>query len=366
VRIIILCRLVFAVLLILMGSGPLIAEQPLDQDDVALLLLSGATAEKKTRLILKRGIAFQITPELEQQFRGLGGDDTFLSALQSMRPNVVASANPVHAAATFRGNTAPSDANRTLSRDVNKETGNAIEMPAIKPVTKMGTALPDPPPPLVAKIIREFARRDKEYLDARRNYAYHQLYRVRELDDSGNVVGTHHQEWDIVFDDRGRQVTRETCPTSDTLQRLWLLSDDVRYLRYIQPTAFLPEELPDYDFSYLGHVKIDEITAYMFSVRAKVIDKHQPHFQGTIWVEDRDLQVVKTKGTLVPDPKPGKVVFFPFTEYREQLGGKYWFPTVTLVDDIIDFQSGPIHVKALIKCSDYRQFKSQSRIIPVM
>jgi hypothetical protein len=125
-------------------------------------------------------------------------------------------------------------------------------------------------------------------------------------------------------------------------------------------------ELPDYDVKYLGHVKVDELTAYVFSIRPKEIKKGRLYFQGTVWVDDRDLQIVKSEGKSVPEQraKRGQENLFPrFTTYREQIDGKYWFPTYTMADDTLYFSSGGVRVKQVIRYADYRQFKAKTRII---
>ena len=49
---------------------------------------------------------------------------------------------------------------------------------------------------------------------------------------------------------------------------------------------------------YIGREKIDEVTTYVFSVRPKPkkMEKGKRYFEGEIWVDDRDLQIVKTYG----------------------------------------------------------------------
>ena len=47
---------------------------------------------------------------------------------------------------------------------------------------------------------------------------------------------------------------------------------------------------------YLGKQKVDEIDCYNFSVKPKTMVKGERYFEGEIWVDDRDLQIVKTYG----------------------------------------------------------------------
>ena len=111
-------------------------------------------------------------------------------------------------------------------------------------------------------------------------------------------------------------------------------------------------------------MKVDEITAYVFSIRPKEIKKGRLYFQGTVWVDDRDLQIVKSEGKSVPEVRKGKENLFPrFITYREQIDGKYWFPTFTIADDKLYFSSGAVRIKQVIRYTDYKQFKAKTRIL---
>jgi hypothetical protein len=225
--------------------------------------------------------------------------------------------------------------------------------------------LTDPSSDQVQNIIQEFAAKEKLFKEARNNYTYHQINKLNELDPDANVVGTFQQEWDILYDDSGKRIERVTYAPPDTLKGLLVTKEDLDGMRNIQPFVLTTDELPEYDVKYLGHVRVDEITAYVFSIRPKEILKGRLYFQGTVWVDDRDLQIVKSEGKSVPETKTkkGENLFPRFTTYREQIDGKYWFPTYTMADDTLYFSSGAIHVKQTIRYSDYKQFKSKVRIL---
>ena len=151
----------------------------------------------------------------------------------------------------------------------------------------------------------------------------------------------------------------------DTLKRVMISPEDIEGMRTINPFVLTTDELPEYDVKYLGHVKVDEITAYVFSIRPKEIRKGRLYFQGTAWVDDRDLQIVKSEGKQVGEIKKskGENLFPRFTTWREQVDGKYWFPTYTMADDNLYFSNGPVHIKQIIRYTDYKQFKSKVRIL---
>jgi len=117
------------------------------------------------------------------------------------------------------------------------------------------------------------------------------------------------------------------------------------------------DELPEYTVLYVGQQQEDDLHCYVFDVAPKQIEKDKRYFQGRIWVDDRDLQIVKMTGKSVPDiirKKKGQNLFPKFTTYRELIGGKYWFPTYSSTDDTLGFSGGEVHIRGTVKGSDYK------------
>jgi len=235
--------------------------------------------------------------------------------------------------------------------------------------TTNSPGLADPNPAETKHIVEEFAAKEKIFRQARDNYTYHQINKVQELGTDNEVVGSFQQEWDILYDDAGKRIERVTYAPTPSLKGLIVTKEDIENFRSIQPFVLTTDELPEYDVKYLGHVKVDQITAYVFSLRPKEIQKNRLYFQGVVWVDDRDLQIVKTEGKTVPEMKEkhGSQNLFPhFTTWREQIDGKFWFPTYTLADDTLYFENGPpVHMKEIVRYTDYKQFKSGVRILSV-
>jgi ribosomal protein L12E/L44/L45/RPP1/RPP2 len=243
------------------------------------------------------------------------------------------------------------------------------EGPTETPVTAGAPGLKDPDTQGIQHIIQEFAAKEKVFREARNNYTYHQINKVEELGSGNEIVGTYEQEWDILYDDSGKRIEKVTYAPLNTLKGLIVTKEDIEGFRNIQPFVLTSDELPEYDIKYLGHVKVDQITAYVFSIRPKEIEKNRQYFQGVVWVDDRDLQIVKSEGKQVPQDKVhhGQENLFPrFTTWREQVDGKFWFPTYTMADDTLYFSNGPpVHMKEVVRYTDYKQFKSSGRILSV-
>ena len=71
-------RVVGFSLLILLGLAPLGAralDRPLTKDDVTLLLIGGASAQKMIAVIEQRGIDFRMNPDLAKKFHDDGASD---------------------------------------------------------------------------------------------------------------------------------------------------------------------------------------------------------------------------------------------------------------------------------------------------
>jgi hypothetical protein len=151
-------------------------------------------------------------------------------------------------------------------------------------------------------------------------------------------------------------VVRAPVPT---LQRIILTPEDEQDLRNVQPFVLTTNEIAKYYIRYLGKETLDEIPCYAFAVKPKKMERGQRYFEGIVWVDDRDLQIVKSYGRGVGLLKKGSDNQFPkFETYREQIDGKYWFPTYTIANDTLNFQTGPQPIRMSVRYEDYKQFKS--------
>ncbi len=213
------------------------------------------------------------------------------------------------------------------------------------------------------EIIQKFAAKEADFAKARENYTYRQTVRVLELDESGNVRGKHEMVSDIIFSGDAKRTEKVVRAPVSTLRNLQLTPEDEQDLRNVQPFVLTTKEISKYDIRYLGKQNADEIPCYVFAVKPKKMESGQRYFEGQIWVDDRDLQIVKTYGKGVGLLKKGSDNQFPrFETYREQVDGKYWFPTYTHADDTLHFQTGPQKIRMMVKYEDYKQFKSDVNI----
>jgi len=188
--------------------------------------------------------------------------------------------------------------------------------------------------------------------------------KVEALDDSGVPEGKYELVSDIIFSPDGKRTEKVVfAPVSTLSDYLLLTPEDEQDLRNVQPFVLTTDEIPEYDIQYLGKQNVDEISCYVFSVKPKKLIRGKRYFEGQIWVDDRDLQIVKTYGKGVGQLKRNEDQQFPmFETYREQIDGKYWFPTYTHADDTLHFKDHPQKIRMLVTYKDYKRFVGKSTI----
>jgi hypothetical protein len=226
----------------------------------------------------------------------------------------------------------------------------------------LGATMPhDPSPQEIDDIIAKFAAKEAAFQKARDNYTYRQDARVMSLDDDGNVTGKWEEESEIVFGTDGKRSDRVVRAPMSTLTAFMLDPGDIQDLRDVQPFVLTTEQLPKYYIRYLGREKLDEISCYAFAVKPKKMESGQRYFEGIVWVDDQDLQIVKTYGRGEGIQK-GDHQYPKFETYREQIDGKYWFPTYTIANATLHFKENDQRMKMTVRYDDYKQFKSDTTI----
>ena len=215
-----------------------------------------------------------------------------------------------------------------------------------------------PPKVPVEQIIQQFAAREEEFRKEREHFTYTQTFIIQTIDENGMPDGEHRMTSDILFTPDGKRFEKVTDAPAPTLQRISLSQQDLDDLEHVQPFVLTTVELPKYNVTYVGRQQLDELGTYIFDVAPKTIEKNQRYFQGRIWVEDRDLEIVKTDGKAVPDiKKKGSENVFPrFETFRENIEGHYWFPTYTRSNDTLHFSGGDVRIRMTVRYANYKRF----------
>jgi hypothetical protein len=232
----------------------------------------------------------------------------------------------------------------------------------------LDTAAPTIP---AEQIIDQFTAKESVFRQAMANYTYERSVKVETINDDNKVDGQYFQVTDISFDPSGKRFEHVVLAPASSLERIQMSPADFQDIEQRLPFVLTKEDVGQYVLTYAGKQNVDEVSTYVFDVRPKVIEKNKRYFQGRIWVDQHDLQIVVTNGKNVPDDtrKGHEDLSPPFTTYREQIDGKYWFPVYTKGEGVLHFSGGngylsqDVHIRETLKYTNYKQFRSTVRVL---
>jgi hypothetical protein len=239
---------------------------------------------------------------------------------------------------------------------------------AVPLVSAQGSSMAasDLPPAEVERIIRAFTTKEMEFRKALNEYAFKRDAILQSIGMGGQVTGEYHRVSQFTFDDKGNRFEKISFFPMPSFQGV--TQEDLDDLGGVSPFALEPSKIDKYNIRYVGKEKIDELTLYVFDVTPKVIPdpkkSRERLFTGRVWVDDQDLQIVKTKGKGVPETKVNK---FPTVEtYREQIDGRFWFPTYSYADEELIFDSGDVlHIRMKVKYTNFELARAKVKIIEI-
>lgn len=229
----------------------------------------------------------------------------------------------------------------------------------------------------VAQIIQEFTAKESLFKTALNNYTWTREVKVQTMDEDGHPNGQYYQVVDIYYTPDGHRSERVVdAPEGKLLDisgtgEIMMSEKDFSDIEERLPFVLTTEDAGLYDITYLGQEKVDDIDTWVFDVKPRAIQKNKRYFQGRIWVDQKQHQIVVTNGKNVPDDlRPGhEDLTLPFITYRQMVDGKYWFPVYTAGEATLHFQGGHgylsqnAHMREVVKYSNYHQFRTDIKVI---
>jgi hypothetical protein len=222
----------------------------------------------------------------------------------------------------------------------------------------------DPSPPVGItpdQIVAKFGERESSFAKARDQYTFRETVKIDTIDDdTGKPSGEYQQVTDVVFTEDGARAEHVVFAPQNTLQTVMLTENDFNDIAKRLPFVLTTPELPQYDLTYLGRQRIDEIDTYVFDCKPKELVKGKRYFQGKVWVDQQEFEIVLINGKAVPDN---------LRRGHEEIDKGYWFPVYTKADGILHFPGGngymssDVHLRYTVKYDQYKQFHAKSRII---
>ncbi len=218
----------------------------------------------------------------------------------------------------------------------------------------------------IDRIIKTFTANEGAFREALTNYVFNRSATISTIGMGGQVTGVYRRDSFMTFTSDGQRFERITYFPVPTIKEIDVTPEDLEDLGGVNPFALEPRSVSQYNFTYLGKEKIDDLNLHVFEIAPKVIPDPKKSklrlFSGRVWVDDRDLLIVKSKGKAVPEDKKNK---YPVVEtWRENVDGKYWFPSYITADDQLEFDSGyVVHLRMKVTYKDYTEGKTDVRIM---
>jgi len=221
----------------------------------------------------------------------------------------------------------------------------------------------DDPPPNLAKLV---AQRETETEAERNEYMYRQTVTLEELDSHGGVQGRYEEARDIIFSPRHERSEEFIGTPRNALKNLILTDEDFRDLRDIQPLVLTEDRLWNYETRFRGEETIEDVDCWVLQVRPRQILEGQRFFDGMVWVDKKEYNIVRMEGQAVPQIRTTRSenLFPRFTTIRKPVDGKHWFPAYTYADDTLYFRGGPQRERLRISYANYRRFGAVSTFTP--
>jgi hypothetical protein len=225
---------------------------------------------------------------------------------------------------------------------------------------RIGTEPETPAPPSLPpeEIIKRFSQKEDEFLAARSRHTSRKSIRLQEFGPDGKLSGEFLRVTEAAPGPDGRPIVKVIEKPQSTLQHAFLAPEDLEALDRVPAYPLTTSQLPKYNLKYIGKEQVDEIDCYIFQVKPKMLERTRGLFDGVIWVDAKYLEVVKTYGKWVTEQGDAPVLpqypFALFETYRENVGGKYWFPNYARSDDTLHLKDQDLNIRLVIKWSDFK------------
>lgn len=224
----------------------------------------------------------------------------------------------------------------------------------------------------VAQIVHEFTAKESLFAQALNDYTWTRSVRVEVLDSEGQPTGQVYQQVvDIYYNPQGQRKERVVYAPESTIRDVMMSESDFSDIEQRLFFVLTKEAASQYDITYLGKQRIDQIDTWVFAVKPKIIEKGHRYFQGRIWVDQRHHQIVVTDGKNVPDDlRPGhQDLTLPFITWRQLVDNQYWFPVYTHGSATLNFEasngalSQSVNMDERVEYTNYHRFRTSVRVL---
>jgi hypothetical protein len=210
------------------------------------------------------------------------------------------------------------------------------------------------PPPIPAEeIIRRFTANEDAMKKAFDQFSYNQTIRVKEMSDPAGEFAV---SGEMYMKSDGERYERIVKQPVSTLKQTAFTVEDVKTIANLPLFPLTTDQLSNYKLKYEGMEKMDQLNTFIFRVQPKQYLR-VPLFDGVIWVDQQEFTIVKSSGKFVRENsnEGNRLPFTMFDTYRENIQGKYWFPTYTSSEDFISLPGGTnLPLRLVVRSTDFQ------------
>ena len=223
----------------------------------------------------------------------------------------------------------------------------------------VSTAAAQQKPP--ADILALAAEHGKEAVQALRSFSYYAELTIETVSQSDTITGKYYRFSKISYAPDGTREEKILENTSTLPVDVYIGTNAANNLTRVYQFAITPETLTQYELSYVGRERVDELNTYVFDVKPKIKlpdpDKStERYLKGRVWIDDQDMCVVKVAGEALPEQSAHRT---PKFETYYQNHDKYWFPAFTSADDDVRVGRRSMRVVVRVRFTSYKKAGSK-------
>ena len=210
------------------------------------------------------------------------------------------------------------------------------------------------------EVLARVAQRGRQVAEALRGYTYYAELTLQTVSQADVITGKYFRFSQLSYDGDGNRQEKVFENTSTLPKEAHIGTNAAYNLIRVYQFIITPETLNQYEISFVGREKIDELNTYVFDVKPKLKmpdpEKSSERFlKGRVWIDDQDLQVVKVAGQALPEQSAHRT---PKFETYFQNYDQYWFPAYTTADDEIRVGNRLSRVIVKVRFTSYKKVKS--------
>ncbi len=224
--------------------------------------------------------------------------------------------------------------------------------PARRDVKRISSDTKEVAPPIPPEeIIKRFSTKEADSKKAFDTSDYQFTLKIVEYDPDGSAAGDAQLVSKIYFKPDGLRYGGIIEQPDASLKRVNFSLVDLQDLAAPQLFPLTPDKLDKYEITYIGPDKVDEITAFLFSIKPQRLERRERYFEGLVWVDDRDFEIVKTYGKYVSEVIHEEL--FPMLEaYREVVNGVR-LPTFVRAEGYVHNKNVETKLRLTLRFADF-------------